>query len=274
MWATAHDEIALIRKNVPGAALALGLSLVGFALPLTSSISHSDGIIDMTIWGVVALIVQIVAYYFARIPIPDISDRIAAGELGARDLARRGIDHRRPPQRGVDEHMKRSAQVALVLMGVTGTTAAGAYMMPPRPECKPAPAASTTLNPPQALNPAAPRPRPQSRAAAAPGAAGAGIPPGPRTRLPTVFVVIFGPLQTVDELELQAQRADRSFDRAHIDRAQQHQQQHINKLKLVHLAWRLRIDQHLNVRRPFQQLSAAVMLNAGLARRANFTRPP
>ena len=52
--------------------------------------------------------------------------------------------------------MKRSAQVALVLMGVTGTTAAGAYMMPPRPECKPAPAASTTLNPPQALNPGAP----------------------------------------------------------------------------------------------------------------------
>ena len=45
-------------------------------------------------------------------------------------------------------------------------------------------------------------------------------------------------------------------------------------VKLVHLARRLRIDQHLNVRRPFQQLSAAVMLNAGLARRANFTRPP
>jgi putative membrane protein len=82
-WATAHDEIALIRKNVPGAAIALGLSIVGFALPLTSSIAHSDGIIDMTIWGVVALIVQIVAYYFARIPFPDLSHRIEAGELGA-----------------------------------------------------------------------------------------------------------------------------------------------------------------------------------------------
>ena len=87
-----------------------------------------------------------------------------------------------------------------------------------------------------------------------------------------VFVLIFGPLQTDDDLELQAQRAGRSLDRAHIDRAQQ--QQHINKLKLLHLARRVRIDQHLNVRRPFQQLSARVMLNAGLARRANFTRPP
>jgi hypothetical protein len=51
--------------------------------------------------------------------------------------------------------MKRSAQVALVLMGVTGTTAAGAYMMPPRPECRAQPAASATLSPPAALPQAA-----------------------------------------------------------------------------------------------------------------------
>ena len=38
--------------------------------------------------------------------------------------------------------MKRSGQIALVLMGVTGTTAAGAYMMPPRPACQPAPASA------------------------------------------------------------------------------------------------------------------------------------
>jgi hypothetical protein len=51
--------------------------------------------------------------------------------------------------------MKRSAQVALVLMGVTGTTATAAYMMPARPACQPALAASTTVNPPNALAPAA-----------------------------------------------------------------------------------------------------------------------
>lgn len=44
--------------------------------------------------------------------------------------------------------MKRSAQVALVLMGVTGTTAAGAYMMPPRPQCEPAPASAPGAAPP------------------------------------------------------------------------------------------------------------------------------
>jgi putative membrane protein len=81
-WITPHDEFALIRSNVPGAALALGMSTVGFALPLTSAIGHANDVVDMAMWGVVALVVQIIAYYLARIPLPDLSQRIAAGELG------------------------------------------------------------------------------------------------------------------------------------------------------------------------------------------------
>jgi putative membrane protein len=82
-WVTPHDEFALLRANNPAAALSLGLSVIGFALPLTSSIGHSDGIVDMTIWGIVALAVQIAAYFMARIPMPDLSTRIANGEIAA-----------------------------------------------------------------------------------------------------------------------------------------------------------------------------------------------
>lgn len=81
-WITPHDEFALIRKNVPGAAISLGMSTVGFALPLTSAIGHANDVVDLTIWGIVALIVQVLAFYVARIPLPDLSQRIAAGELG------------------------------------------------------------------------------------------------------------------------------------------------------------------------------------------------
>ena len=83
IWATPHDELALLRANNPAAALALGLSMIGFALPLTSSIGHSDGIVDMTIWGVVALAVQIAVYFLARIVMPDLSQRIANGEIAS-----------------------------------------------------------------------------------------------------------------------------------------------------------------------------------------------
>jgi len=82
-WVTPHDEFSLLRANNPAAAISLGLSVVGFALPLTSSIGHSDGIVDMTIWGIVALAVQIAAYFLARIPVPDLSTRIANGELAS-----------------------------------------------------------------------------------------------------------------------------------------------------------------------------------------------
>jgi hypothetical protein len=82
-----------------------------------------------------------------------------------------------------------------------------------------------------------------------------------------VFVLVIGALPA-DDLELQTQRAGRRLDRAHVERAQQHE--HTNELGLVHLPRWLRIDQHLHVRRAFGQLSNVVMLNAGLAPRANF----
>jgi putative membrane protein len=78
---TAHDEIALIRANLPGAAIALGLSLFGFALPVGSAIANSSDIVDCAIWSVIALIVQVLVYFAARIPVPDLSKRIEAGEV-------------------------------------------------------------------------------------------------------------------------------------------------------------------------------------------------
>ena len=80
---TPHDEFLLIRDNNPAAAIALGLSLVGFVLPLVSAIAHSAHVWDCLIWGVVALIVQVIVYYIVRIPVPNLSQRIAAGELAA-----------------------------------------------------------------------------------------------------------------------------------------------------------------------------------------------
>ncbi|MGH6712872.1 MAG: DUF350 domain-containing protein [Bradyrhizobium sp.] len=80
---TPHDEFLLIRDNNPAAAIALGLSLLGFALPLVSAIAHSANVWDCLIWGVVALIVQIIVYYIVKIPVPNLSERIAGGELAA-----------------------------------------------------------------------------------------------------------------------------------------------------------------------------------------------
>jgi putative membrane protein len=78
---TPHNEFQLIRDNDPAAAIALGLSLLGFTLPLVSAIAHSANVLDCMIWALIALIVQVVVYYLVKIPVPNLSERIAAGEL-------------------------------------------------------------------------------------------------------------------------------------------------------------------------------------------------
>ena len=93
MWVTPHPEIALIRENNMAASLAFGGSLIGFCLPLASAMANLVALADCVVWGVVALIVQILIFYLVRLPVPKISERIEKGEsasglwLGAASLA-------------------------------------------------------------------------------------------------------------------------------------------------------------------------------------------
>ena len=83
MWVTPHDEIKLIRDNNQAAAIALGGSLLGFSIPLASTIAHSDALVDCAVWGVIAIVVQIAIFYLVRLPVPKISERIEQGETAS-----------------------------------------------------------------------------------------------------------------------------------------------------------------------------------------------
>ena len=80
---TRHDELALIKKNVTAAGIAFAGSLIGFALPLASTMINSVSVVEMVLWGVVALIVQVLVYFLIRLPMPRISERIEADEVAA-----------------------------------------------------------------------------------------------------------------------------------------------------------------------------------------------
>ena len=81
--ATSRNDFALIRQNVLSAALSLGLSLIGFALPLSSAITRAQSVMDCVVWGVVAIVVQVLVYWLVRLLVPRLAQRIAAGELSA-----------------------------------------------------------------------------------------------------------------------------------------------------------------------------------------------
>ncbi len=80
---TRHNEIKLIKEKSTAAAIAFSGSLIGFAMPLASAMMNSVAILEMVVWGVIALIVQIVVYLLVRLPMPRISERITANEVAA-----------------------------------------------------------------------------------------------------------------------------------------------------------------------------------------------
>ena len=85
---TPQREISLIRAGNVCASLCLGGALVGFALPLSSAIAHSVNLIDLALWGAVALVVQIGAYLVVRFWFHDLrahveADRVAVGVMVA-----------------------------------------------------------------------------------------------------------------------------------------------------------------------------------------------
>lgn len=80
---TPHKEMALIRAGNPSAALAFGGVVVGLAIPLGACLAHSLGIIDLAIWGIVTLLLQILAFRFADIFLRHLPRRIAEGDVAA-----------------------------------------------------------------------------------------------------------------------------------------------------------------------------------------------
>ena len=80
---TRHNEIDLIKNNSVAASVAFSGSLIGFGLPLASTIINSVTVVEMVLWGIIALVVQVLTYLLIRLPMPRISQRIEANEVAA-----------------------------------------------------------------------------------------------------------------------------------------------------------------------------------------------
>lgn len=79
---TPYREFTLIREGNVAAAASLSGAMLGFVLPLASAIAHSVSLLDMVIWGVIALLIQILVYLVARFLLfPDLSRDIPAGRV-------------------------------------------------------------------------------------------------------------------------------------------------------------------------------------------------
>src|SRR5437867_8624147 len=78
-WVTPYNEWDLIRKGEVAAAISLSGAVVGFVLPLASAIAHSVNLLDMMVWGAIALVVQLLVYFIVSRLIPHLGEAIIHG---------------------------------------------------------------------------------------------------------------------------------------------------------------------------------------------------
>ena len=83
MRLTPYDELKLIKEGNSAAALSLGGSLLGFTFPLAATIQHSVNVVDMLIWALIALVVQLVVYVLVRRTLINVSRRIPEGQVAS-----------------------------------------------------------------------------------------------------------------------------------------------------------------------------------------------
>jgi len=80
---TPHCEWTLMKQGNTSAAIAFGLSLVGYTLPVASAAINSVNLLDYLIWGVIALIAQLITFFTVRLYMPQLTQRITDNEMPA-----------------------------------------------------------------------------------------------------------------------------------------------------------------------------------------------
>lgn len=83
-WLTPWHDLALIRQGNLAATCSLSGAMLGYALVLASIISGASSRGDLVSWGVVGVVVQLLAYGVGRLVLgPGLRARMEAGELAA-----------------------------------------------------------------------------------------------------------------------------------------------------------------------------------------------
>lgn len=80
---TPYKEFHLIKKGNMAAASSLAGAMLGFVIPLANAIAESVSLVDMVIWGAIALAVQLLAFIAVRFIVPRVAKDIAEGKVAS-----------------------------------------------------------------------------------------------------------------------------------------------------------------------------------------------
>lgn len=83
---TPHREITLIREGNSAAALSLGGVLLGLSIPLATSLARSTSMLEIALWGVAAMALQLLVFRLVDMLLRGLPQRIQEGEVAAAAL--------------------------------------------------------------------------------------------------------------------------------------------------------------------------------------------
>jgi putative membrane protein len=83
MWVTPFEERRLIREGSVAAGILVLGTLIALALPLAATLASSLVVLDIVVWGLVALVIQLLAFVLASRLLGDLRRMIEAGNVAA-----------------------------------------------------------------------------------------------------------------------------------------------------------------------------------------------
>jgi putative membrane protein len=83
IWLTPYREVKLIREGNIAAAITLTGQMAALAIPLGSMLAHSVNLADILLWGVVAVLLQLIAFAAVAILVRHLPKAIERGEIAS-----------------------------------------------------------------------------------------------------------------------------------------------------------------------------------------------
>ena len=84
---TPFHEMRLVREGNAAAGLLLGGSVVALAIPLAATLATSGVTLDILLWGLVALVIQLVTFRATSALIPGLRGMIETGNVASACVA-------------------------------------------------------------------------------------------------------------------------------------------------------------------------------------------
>lgn len=83
MWITPYEDVKLVREGNTAAAVALGGAFLGLAIPLAGSLAGSVTALDILLWGIITVALQLICFKVVDLVLRGLPKRIADGEMAA-----------------------------------------------------------------------------------------------------------------------------------------------------------------------------------------------